>query len=280
MSESTRAVKQVVRFQSFQDVCVTAQGLYQAQCCPNGVDRWEKLVPILLTGAELGLGVMQSLKAITPAVNGVCALYGDTGLAMVRASGELEKLDERIDGDGDDRVAVCEIKRKGYSSKSFSYPMSLAKKLVSYKKQHDKKIGPWYENPENMLKWRARWLAMRTEFTDVLAGMGGAEEEEAITVEATVKESPSALPLAIPPGGPTEAQLTEMSRLRPMLLGGNHTDDDLRAAWLAELATFQVTSAKALTTEQAAAFITQIGRKCDPFTYPASGTTEATGQQS
>lgn len=278
MSEMRQATgRQVIRFQSFDDVIRVAQGLYQAQCTPAGVDRWQTLVPILLAGAELGLGVMASLKSITPPVNGQCTLYGDAGLALVRASGQLAKFEETHEGDGDDRRAVCVIQRAGQPEKRFEYSLALAKKLVSYKKQVDKKVGPWWADSDNMLSWRARWRALRSEFTDVLMGMTGAEEaeDEAITVEAAARPTPQLPPAAPPetpppPAAPTDDQMAEIVRLRGLVNAAAGDDDRAAKAWADLLAPFGVATAKALPPDRAAEFIRAVGEKHDPFTHPTA----------
>ena len=279
-----RQPRQVIRFTSFAEVLAVARGLYESGCTPRGVDRPEKLVPILLTGAELGLGIMQSIKHVTPPVNGSCSLYGDMGLALVRQSGQLERFDESIVGEGDDRKAVCTVKRAGYPPRTFEYPLKLAKTLKSYQAAYkvDAKSGkagggPWYDDPDNMLMWRARWRALRTEFTDVLNGLGGAEEqdqEQAITVEVThvtalPAETPA--PQLPPPSAVPEATLTELGRIRKLLLE-QQGEKDGKAMWVEYLGGHGKASARELTAEQAEAMCEHFGRKTDPFGYPATST--------
>ncbi len=284
-----RGPRQVIRFTSFADIVTAANQLYAAGCCPRGVDRPEKLIPILLTGAELGLGVMQSIKHITPPVNGSCSLYGDMGLALVRQSGQLKKFDERIDGDGDDREAVCVIQRAGYPERTFRYPLKLAKALKSYQfaykvnqKTNEANGGPWYDDPDNMLMWRARWRALRTEFTDVLNGLGGAEEQEeeqSITVEVVAPARPAAALQAV--SAVPEETLKELSRLKKTYA---EQIDPARVAaeWGEYLDGRGVKSARDLTAEQAEVMCEHFGRIVDPFGYPAtspaaSPATEAAG---
>jgi len=287
-----RQPRQVIRFTSFSEVLAVARGLYEAGCTPRGVARPEKLVAILLTGAELGLGIMQSIKHVTPPVNGSCSLYGDMGLALVRQSGQLERFDESIVGEGDDRKAVCTVKRAGYPPRTFEYPLKLAKTLKSYQSAYkvDAKSGkpgggPWYDDPDNMLMWRARWRALRTEFTDVLNGLGGAEEqdqEQAITVEVThvTPAAPPAAEPAAPPATPPqlpppsavpEETLTELRRLRRLLV---EQAGELEATtqWSLHLAGHGKASARDLTAEQAAAMCEHFGRMTDPFGYPPAST--------
>lgn len=268
---AARGPRQVIRFTSFADIIQAAQQLYAAGCCPRGVDRPGKLIPILLTGAELGLGVMQSIKHVTPPVNGACSLYGDMGLALVRQSGQLEHFEERIDGEGDTRKAVCVIKRKGYPARTFDYPFALAVKLKSYQSAQTKG-GPWADDPDNMLMWRARWRALRTEFTDILNGLGGAEEQEdaeqAITVEVVPAATAASQPVALPAvSAVPAATLTELSRLKRLL---KEQLPDADAQWAAWLDRAEVKTARDLSADNAALMCDYFGRIVDPFGYPTT----------
>lgn len=292
MNESSKPAlqsRQVIRFNSFAEVAQLAQSLYSANCTPRGVDRPEKLIPMLLAGAELGLGIMASLKYITPPVNGICSLWGDAGLALVRASGLLKEFVETIEGDGDDRKAVCTVQRVGYPVKKFEYPIKLAKSLHSYKKAHEINPktkepfgGPWYDDPDNMIEKRARWRALRSEFTDILNGMGGAEEEqeEAITVDAspsppvagaiTSGNTTPASPTALSTPTATTEQLTEIVRLNGLMKQQVPDGTDPAGVWAELLKPFGVASARELSPEQATAFIREAGSRYDPFTYPTA----------
>ena len=66
-------------------------------------------------GAEVGLSPMQSLQSIA-VINGKPSVYGDTALAVCKCSPVCEWVRERIEGDGDTMVAICEAKRNGQGS--------------------------------------------------------------------------------------------------------------------------------------------------------------------
>lgn len=275
---------QVIRFNSIHDVMQTAEYVFMAGNLPANCDTKYKVFLMLLAGAEMGFGVAQSMAWLTAPMNGKCSIWGDGGLFLIRRSGLLEKLDERHEGTGDDRKAVVTVKRRGFPEKSFEYTIALAKRLKSYQaaskidpKTGQPKGGPWADDPDNMLLWRARWRAFRTEFTDVLGGASGAEEEQvedAIVVTAG-PTPPAALPAASPPTPPaivdaqptiTDEQFAEVSRLR-QLVKDTHNGDGF-AEWKAFLQPFGVDSVKQLTPEQAVQFIHAVGRQYDPFTYP------------
>jgi len=263
--------RQVVQFNSVDDVLRTADYVFQSGNLPAGCDSKFKVFVMLLAGMEVGFGVSQSMNWITPPVNGRCSIYGDGGLALIRGSGLLEKFEEAVTGDGDDRKAVVTVKRRGFPERSFEYGMALAKRLKSYKTAQTKG-GPWADDPDNMLQWRARWRAFRTEFTDVLGGLAGAEEaEDYITVDVVptsppppaIATSPAALPAV---SALTDEQFAEFARLR-QIVRDTH-DGDGSAEWKAHLQPFAADSVKALTAEQATQFVTAVGRQYDPFTYP------------
>ena len=64
-------------------------------------------------GAEIGLAPLQSLQSIA-VVNGRPSVYGDAALAVCKASNVCEYVTESIDGDGEQMVATCTAKRRGY----------------------------------------------------------------------------------------------------------------------------------------------------------------------
>lgn len=273
---------------TLQEIQAIAQTILASGCYPKNCDNINKIVMMILAGNDIGLSPMQAMSSITPPVNGRCSLFGDMGLALVRASGQLETFDERIEGTGDARTAFVKIKRTGYGEKEFSYSIAQAKKLVSYRFANEvnpkTKLpggGPWHDDPDNMLQWRARWRAWRSEFTDVLNGMGGSEEaddEDIVTVEATPTpmpqppiSSPSPPTLAaIAAGntGPTEVQIAEITRLKKMYMPGFPVPE-INQRWFEQIARFSATSARELTPQQADEFIVAVGMTCDPFTYPA-----------
>lgn len=289
-------VQTVIQFRTVDELIALARTLYVGGVTPPNVDRPEKLVPIILAGLEVGLSVMQAVACVTPPVNGRCSIFGDAGKVLVLASGQLDYQKERHDGDGDARKAVVVIKRAGQPERTFEYPLAMAKKLTSYQKQHKAKAGQWVDDPDNMLMWRARWRAWKSEFADVLMGLQGSEEaDDAVTVEVAVSPppppAPAALPAAAPAGvavaaekpGPltpavvagevmvTAEQLAELKRLKGLAdAGAGRKAEDAAAKgwWAGQLKAYGVESATRLTAAQAAELVTKLGVAHDPFSYP------------
>jgi hypothetical protein len=124
-------------------------------------------------GSEAGLSPMQSLQSIA-VINGRPSIWGDAALALCMASPVCEYVREHIEGDGDQAVAVCEAKRRGYEKPTAArFSMADAKRAGLAGKQ-----GPWTQYPRRMLQLRARGFALRDAFPDVLKGLVTAEEAQ------------------------------------------------------------------------------------------------------
>ena len=124
-------------------------------------------------GSEIGLSPMQSLQNIA-CINGRPAIWGDAALAVAMASPVCESVTETIDGEGDNMVATCTAKRRGYEKPTVvRFTVADAKKASLWGKS-----GPWTQYPRRMLQLRARGFALRDAFPDVLKGLVTAEEAQ------------------------------------------------------------------------------------------------------
>lgn len=174
-------------------------------------DRPADCVLAVQHGAELGLGPMQSVQSIA-VVNGRPSIYGDAAIALAKGSPVCEYISERIDGDGDQMVAICEAKRRGDPQPIISqFSVADAKQAGLWGK-----TGPWQTYPRRMLQMRARSFALRDAFPDVLRGLVTAEEAQDYThVEpqpATVRAEPRPTPEVRPKFDPeTGPQPVEQS---------------------------------------------------------------------
>ena len=139
-------------------------------------------------GAEIGLKPLQSLQNIA-VINNIPAVWGDAVVALVRASGLCEYINQ--DWDEATKTATCSVKRKGEPEqvRTFSYEdANIAGHLGkdTYKK-----------NLRRMLSIRARAFALRDVFADVLKGLKVAEEvmdypeERDITPAAQTESKPA-----------------------------------------------------------------------------------------
>jgi hypothetical protein len=124
-------------------------------------------------GSEIGLSPMQSLQNIA-CINGRPAIWGDAALAVAMASAVCESVTESIDGEGDNMVATCTAKRRGYEKPTVvRFSVADAKKAGLWGK-----TGPWSQYSKRMLQLRARGFALRDAFPDVLKGLVTAEEAQ------------------------------------------------------------------------------------------------------
>ena len=125
----------------------------------------------IMHGQEVGLSPMASLQTIA-VINGMPSLWGDGMLAVVEASGLLEDIEERFDGEGELLAAVCTVKRRGRPTPVVQrFSIAMAKKAGLWGKS-----GPWSQYPQRMLTLRARAWALRNGFSDVIKGMRVTEE--------------------------------------------------------------------------------------------------------
>lgn len=128
-------------------------------------------------GFEIGLKPLQALQSIAP-INGKPNLYGDAGKALLLDAGcTIEEEDiETIKANG---LARCKITRPGRPPTVRTFSIENAKTAGLWNKD-----GPWRNYPERQLAWRAFWFAARDAASDLLRGMGGAEE--ALDIPSTI----------------------------------------------------------------------------------------------
>jgi hypothetical protein len=164
------AVRAIVP-QDFDGAWRIANAVVKAGMAPKGLDTSEKAMVAIMHGMEVGMTPMAALQSIA-VVNGRPTIWGDGAIGLVRGSGKCEWIKERIDGEGDNMVAVCEVKRKGEADPiKAAFSVADAKKASLWGKQ-----GPWQQYPKRMLTMRARAFCLRDAFADVLRGLGIAEE--------------------------------------------------------------------------------------------------------
>lgn len=134
----------------------------------------------MMMGAEVGLRPMQAIQNIA-VINGRPSVWGDAALAIVKAQPSCEDVVETMEGEGDARVARCEVRRRGRQPVVRTFSVEEAKSAGLWAK-----TGPWQNYPARMLQMRARGFALRDAFPDALRGMYIAEEAQDIPVEREV----------------------------------------------------------------------------------------------
>jgi hypothetical protein len=127
---------------------------------------------------------MQSLQCIA-VVNGRPTVWGDAALALVQSSTVCEYVAEKVEGDGEQMIATCTAKRRGYPEPTtVRFSVADAKKAGLWGKS-----GPWTQYPKRMLQLRARGFALRDAFPDVLKGLVTAEEAQDYPANEPAKEA-------------------------------------------------------------------------------------------
>ncbi len=157
-------------------------------------------------GAEIGLGPMAAIQNIA-VINGKPGLYGDAGKALLLNAGCIIEEDD-IAVIKKTKAGRCRITRPGRPPVERTFSEENAQKAGLWKKE-----GPWEKYPERQLAWRAFWFAARDAASDILKGLGGAEELRDITpreiditpMAAPVVEQPKAKSESSAPTGVTES---------------------------------------------------------------------------
>jgi hypothetical protein len=114
---------------------------------------------------------------------------------LVQSSTVCEYVAEKVEGDGEQMIATCTAKRRGYPEPTtVRFSVADAKKAGLWGKS-----GPWTQYPRRMLQLRARGFALRDAFPDVLKGLVTAEEAQ---------DYPATEPAMIRPQGEPARPLT------------------------------------------------------------------------
>jgi hypothetical protein len=242
--QSGGAVRAIVP-QDFDGAWRIASAVCKAGMAPKGLDTPEKAMVAIMHGLEVGLTPMAALQSIA-VVNGRPTIWGDGAIGLVRGSGKMEWIKERIEGDGDSMVAVCEIKRKNEpAAEPAKFSVADAKKAGLWGKQ-----GPWQQYPKRMLAMRARAFALRDGFADVLRGLGIAEEVQDTPMRDVTPPAPPKPPA--PPAPPT-AQIASQVDHIDELPEEPATDDDTMvdsAAYFEDLETAMAGASDDATVEE------------------------------
>lgn len=166
---------------TYEDVWRFASTVAQSGLAPKGLQTPAAIFAATVYGMELGIPGMTSVTN-TAVINGRPSFYGPIVTGIVRASGQLERLEEwwelggkrveRVPAVLDDTLtAVCEVKRLGCKAVVSTFSVAQAKRAGLWEKD-----GPWRQYPERMLRHRARSFALNDEFGDILKGVRTDEE--------------------------------------------------------------------------------------------------------
>lgn len=156
----------------------------------------------LLAGIEAGLTATQTVKNIM-VVNGKPTIWGDAFMALILQHPELAGMEERIEGTGDNRVAITRMVRERVTpagsvvriEREYRFSVADARTAGLWGK-----AGPWKNNPDRMLAWRSKTFCGRDLFADVIGGLGVTEEVQ----DYSTRPSFDPDRMAVRPGGALE----------------------------------------------------------------------------
>ncbi len=182
----------------------------------------------VLQGLELGIPPMQAVQQIAM-IGGRCTIWGDLVPALIWRAGH--KIREWIEGDGDARVAWCEITRGDNGEiikRKFSVEDAkraglwdtrpkLKRKDNSNTWREEDNDSPWYRYEERMLQMRARGFCARDGVPDALHGLYIREEieEERRRSEAHDEALVMDAEDLLPPPAPEEDLETPIAPAKP-----------------------------------------------------------------
>lgn len=198
------AVRAIVP-QDFDGAWRIAVAVTKAGMAPRGLETPEKAMVAIMHGLEVGFTPMAALQSIA-VINSRATIWGDGALGLIQASGKMSSHKEWFEGEGDTRKAFCKAIRKGDPEpKLGEFSVQDAKTAGLWgKKGKNGEPTPWVTYPDRMLKMRARAFALRDGFSDVLKGLGIAEEVQDILLSAPVTVAP---PPPAQIAGPAEGEV-------------------------------------------------------------------------
>lgn len=139
----------------------TASMLVKTGFLPSSIKTAEQAMAIILTGRELGIGMMAALNTIN-VVQGKPTISPQLMLALIERSGQLENIEvEPHNGN----AMRCTMKRKGRTAHTEYFGEEEARALGLLGKDNYKKQA------FTMYRWRAVAACARVVFADVILGL-------------------------------------------------------------------------------------------------------------
>jgi hypothetical protein len=217
--------------QSFAEAMQIAELLAKSSFVPKAYrEKPGDVLCAIQFGGEIGLPPLQALQTIA-VIGGRPAVWGDGALGLVEASGLLMQKREWLEGVDDALTACCEVQRRGKPEpivRRFSVADAKRAKLWG-KVSADGVPSPWVLYPTRMLQMRARGLALRDEFADVLRGLVIREETDDLEAAPVIRLPERRLPgEEATPGSGTEAPAPASSGQPPAAEDPLCTDEERR----------------------------------------------------
>ena len=176
-----------------------AARIAKTEFVPTGLrNRPEAVLAALMSGAERGLGPMESLRSIN-VIEGKPSLSAEAMRALVLAAGhDIEILESTS------TRATVVGRRAGSDATSppFTWTIEDARRAKLAQR------GPWQSYPKAMLLARASTDLCRAVFPDVIAGLASIEEASdlvAVAAPTTMRRARRSTAPVDPPAAPTDA---------------------------------------------------------------------------
>jgi hypothetical protein len=151
---------------SFSDMREQANLLVKSGFLPTAIKTPEQALTIMLTGKELGIGLMESLRSIN-VIQGKPTMSAQLLLGLCYRTGQVEKAYVK---ESTSEKCVFVIQRKGNPEYVCAFTMQDARSLGLSEKDN------WKKQPATMLQWRATSKACRLMFPDAICGLYTPEE--------------------------------------------------------------------------------------------------------
>lgn len=137
-----------------------ADVLIKSGFLPQALNTPEKVLAVILTGKELGIGAMESIRGIS-VIQGKPTVSPQLMLALAFRTKGVMKYEVTSNKD----KATCVIQRKNSEPFTSVFSMEDARKMGLADKDN------WKKQPEVMMRWRAISQAMRVVFPDAISGL-------------------------------------------------------------------------------------------------------------
>lgn len=163
---TTEITKKAENGTSFEDMHKMSVLLVKSGFLPQAIKTPEQALTIMLTGKELGLGFMESLRSIN-VVQGKPCMSAQLLLGLCYRTGQVEKASFK-----EETALKCVfiLQRKGSPEYVSTFTIEDAKRMNLAGKDN------WVKQPTTMLKWRAVSAACRIVFPDAISGVYTPEE--------------------------------------------------------------------------------------------------------
>ena len=158
--------------QSFEQMQKQAAILLKSGFLPKSIQTPEQAITIMLTGKELRLGAMESLRSIN-VIQGKPCMSAQLLLGLCHRTKQVEKAFVK---ESTEQKCVFILQRKGSPEYISTFTIDEANKAKFSQawdkdKQAWKTKDNWEKQPATMLQWRAIAKACRVVFPDAVSGV-------------------------------------------------------------------------------------------------------------